>query len=315
MIFDKTTSGDEVVRTFAEQVRGKTIVITGPSSGGLGAQTALCLSQAKPAEILLLGRDESKTSSVTEEIKSISPQTLVKFVHIDLASYSSIRAAVATIDKSVPEIDILINNAGIMAVTDYTLTPEGIESQFGSNHIGHFLFTNLLMDKILAAGKGARIINLTSIGHQMSDVRFDDYNFENGKTYDPWLAYGQSKTANILFSVALAEKLGPKGILSFAAEPGTIYTNLGRNVPPETWPAVLEMAANKGYDFKLPYKNLNQGAATTLIAALDPSLEAHSGSYLHDSVIDNTPEYAHDSKLAERLWALSEKLVGQKFSY
>lgn len=221
-------------------------MITGPSEGGIGAQTAICLAQANPAELFLLGRTESKASSVIEQIKTISPETSVQFVQTDLASFSSIRSAAATINKSAKKIDILINNAGIMAVTNYTLTPEGIESQFGSNHIGHFLLANLLMSKILAAGRGARIVSLTSNGHLISGVRFEDYNFDNGKAYDPWAGYGQSKTANILFSVSLAEKLGPKGILSFAVHPGSIYTNLGRNVPPETWPAVMELAKSKG---------------------------------------------------------------------
>jgi len=168
-------------------------VITGTSAGGLGAQTAVFLAKGNPKEIFLLGRTESKVVSVIDEIKSISPETFVKFIHVDLDRYDSIRTAADTINNTVAKIDILINNAGIMATKDYTLTAEGLEAQFGSNHVGHFLLTNLLMPKIIAAGKGARIVNLSSCLYQAGPMRFDDYNFDNGKAYNPWLAYGQSK--------------------------------------------------------------------------------------------------------------------------
>jgi NAD(P)-dependent dehydrogenase (short-subunit alcohol dehydrogenase family) len=125
-----------------------------------------------------------------------------------------------------------------MGIKDYILTKDGLESQFGCNHIGHFLLTNLLMPKFLAAGKGARVINLSSVSHQTHEMHFDDYNFENGKAYDPWLAYGQSKTANILFTAELAEKLKRRGILSFAVHPGTIMTNLASEIDPSEWGSV-----------------------------------------------------------------------------
>ena len=134
-----------------------------------------------------------------------------------------------------------------MAVKDYTLTEEGLEYQFGANHIGHFLLTSLLMPRIEAAGKGARIVNLTSIGHQISGVRFGDLNFNNGKDDNKWLAYGQSKTANILFSVALATKLAPKGVLAFAVHPGGITeTNLSNDVEKEEWGSVWQIFVDRG---------------------------------------------------------------------
>lgn len=223
-----------------------TVVITGPTAGGLGAQTAIFLAKGKPAEILLLGRTGAKSTSVIEEIKSISPSTSVKFVQVDLTRFDSIRKAADSINSSVHKIDVLINNAGIMGVKDYTVTPEGLESQFGANHIGHFLLTNLIMSKIESAGQGSRIVNLTSNGHQMHEMRFDDYNFENGKIYDRWLAYGQSKTANILFTVGLAMRLSSKGILSFAVHPGAIRTNLGSDIDPSEWPKVAKLFSDRG---------------------------------------------------------------------
>jgi NAD(P)-dependent dehydrogenase (short-subunit alcohol dehydrogenase family) len=134
-----------------------------------------------------------------------------------------------------------------MAVKDYTLTEEGLEYQFGANHIGHFLLTSLLIPKIEAAGKAARVVNLTSMGHQMSEVRFDDINFNNGKDYNKWFAYGQSKTANILFTVAFAEKLASKGVLSFAVHPGGITeTNLSNDVEKEEWGPVWQIFVGRG---------------------------------------------------------------------
>jgi NAD(P)-dependent dehydrogenase (short-subunit alcohol dehydrogenase family) len=222
------------------------VVITGPSEGGLGAQTAIFLAHGHPSSILLLGRTQSKAESVIHEVKSISPDTTVEFININLASFASIRAAALVINSSVTKIDVLINNAGIMGVKDYTLTKDGLESQFGCNHIGHFLLTNLLMPKILLAGKGSRIVNLTSVSHQTHEMRLDDYNFDNGKAYDPWLAYGQSKTANILFTAALAEKLKEKGLLSFAVHPGTVMTNLASEIDPSQWVSVRKLFSDRG---------------------------------------------------------------------
>jgi NAD(P)-dependent dehydrogenase (short-subunit alcohol dehydrogenase family) len=268
------TSGADIVAAFPEAVEGKsctcfssvwfpnstkipcriyrhttnrfTVVITGPSAGGIGAQTAIFIAQGKPAELLLLGRSEPKAAPVIEEIKTISPSTTVKFVTIDLASFASIKAAAVEINKTVNKIDVLINNAGIMAIADYTLTADGLESQFGSNYIGHFLLTNFLLPKIEAAGVGARIVSLTSHGHKISEMRFNDYNFENGTTYDSWIAYGQSKTAIILWSTYLAEKLAPKGISAFAVHPGQIVTNLGNHVPVSDYPHLIKLFTDRG---------------------------------------------------------------------
>ncbi|KUJ12214.1 NAD(P)-binding protein [Mollisia scopiformis] len=325
--FNKSTSGADVVAAFPEAVQGKTckrpmstwtwclltwaiVVITGPSAGGLGAQTAIFLAAGKPAEILLLGRTESKATSVMEEIQKISPSTKVSFIHLDLTRFDSIKFAAAEIKKLVSKIDVLINNAGIMGVKEYTLTPEGLESQFGSNHIGHFLLTNLLMPSIETAGRGARIVNVSSNGYQLSEVRFSDYDFDNGKAYDPWHAYGQSKTANILFTVSLASKLARKGISSFVVHPGAIYTNLGAHVEMSEWATVGKMFNDRGYPSVGINKNLAQGTSCILVAALDPSIESN---YLSDCAIEETPDYAHNTELAQKLWALSEEIVGEKF--
>lgn len=204
--FTRSTIGAEVVKEYGHRVKGKTIAITGTSNGGLGAETAIALAHAGPAHILLLARSANKVEPVQANIQGINATTKTTFVPIELDDWDSVRKAAANINDKVSQIDLLINNAGIMAVP-YTLNKAGIESHFATNHLGHFLLTALLFDKIAAAGPGARIVNVTSDGYQLGPCRFEDYNFKNGEEYHPWSGYGQSKTANILVSPQL-HKLG-----------------------------------------------------------------------------------------------------------
>lgn len=182
------------------------------------------MAHGSPAAYLLLGRALDKIQSVIDEIKSIELSITVKFHQVDLDFLASVRSVAQTIldDSSVSKIDVMVNNAGIMACP-YEKTKNGLEMQFGVNHISHFLLTNLLMPKILAAGPGARIVNISSYGNIMSDIRYDDPGFHDGETYNPWLAYGQSKTANILMAVSLNEKLRKKGVRAYALNPGSQY--------------------------------------------------------------------------------------------
>ena len=173
--------------------------------------------------IILAGRTLSTLAKTAAAIKAINPLVKTPIVKLDLGSQASVRNAAAEINRWVDQIDVLVLNAGIMAV-EYGLTVDGIEKQFGTNHIGHFLFANLLMPKLLAAGRGARVCSVSSEGHHTTGIRFDDLGFDDGKNYDKWLAYGQSKTANALFAVELARLLKGKDILAFAIHPGTIAT-------------------------------------------------------------------------------------------
>jgi NAD(P)-dependent dehydrogenase (short-subunit alcohol dehydrogenase family) len=152
------------------------VVITGPSEGGIGSETAVSLAKASPAMLILAGRSESKIAPVIARIAESSPDVRVKFVTLDLGSLKSVRKAAAEINEITTKIHLLINNAAIMACP-YAKTEDGIESQFGTNHIGHFLLTNLLMDKIIAAGAGARIVNVSSSAIR-GTIRYDDYNFQ-----------------------------------------------------------------------------------------------------------------------------------------
>ena len=153
------------------------VLITGPSEGGLGAETATCLASGSPELLVLAGRSLGKIQPVIDRINAINPEVRTKFINLDLSSLASVREAAASITANVEKIDVLINNAAVMTCP-FSKTVDGIECQFGTNHMGHFLLTNLIMPKILAAGPGARIVNLSSSAHRMADVNLDDYNFE-----------------------------------------------------------------------------------------------------------------------------------------
>ncbi|EXJ84055.1 hypothetical protein A1O3_04722 [Capronia epimyces CBS 606.96] len=310
--FSRETTGAEVVETWKEYIAGKTVVITGASAGGLGSQTALDIAAAKPATLVLLARQASKVQPVIDRIAELSPSTKVAFVPIFLDDLESVRSAAAEVGRHVQKIDVLINNAGIMAVP-YSKTEIGVESQFATNHLGHFVFTQRLFPLIKAAGKTARVVNLTSNGYLVCPFRADDINFDDGKTYDPLSGYGQSKTANILFTKGLAKR----GVTSFAVHPGVIFeTHLGDGLDLSIFGTINEVTErNTGRKFGQmdQPKSLEQGSATTLVAAFDPTIRDASGGYLKDCHLTEVVEHAQDQSSVEKLWELSESLVGEKF--
>lgn len=181
--FSSQTTAEEVCEAFPSQIKGRTFLITGTSANGLGARLATTLAKHSPAQIILVSRSKSKVDPVVEEIKSVNSSISVKFVPCDLSDQDSVRTAAKTIlsDPEITKIDVVVNNAGLMAILDYQVDKKGNEMQLSANHIGHFLLTNLIMPKILAAGAGARIINLTSHGHRIGPFRFDDPTFSGGK--------------------------------------------------------------------------------------------------------------------------------------
>ncbi|KAG0649771.1 Short-chain dehydrogenase TIC chloroplastic [Hyphodiscus hymeniophilus] len=336
------SNGDKVVEAFKDRVKGKTskvlpisllkfelinpVVITGPGIGGIGAETALSLAAGSPSLLILAGRTESKVSPLVAAISARYPSVSTKFVPLDLASQASVRAAAATISSSVESIDILINNGGIM-VCPYAKSEEGIEMQFATNYVGHFLLTNLLVGKLLKGGgrEGVRVVNVSSSAHGSGVIRWDDVNFEDGKVYQPWEAYGQSKSALILFSHALATRLKKHGGFSFSLHPGSISSGLQVHMMAAD-KALLEdgmaraAAAEKamGREWKMPAKKtMQQGCSTTLIAALDPSIEKDNGAYLDngDIAANSPPDYLSLLESEHRLWKLSEELVGEKLDW
>ncbi|PWY65899.1 NAD(P)-binding protein, partial [Aspergillus eucalypticola CBS 122712] len=288
------------------------VLITGVTLGSVGGEAALQLSRHAPALLVLAGRNLRTLQATENAIKAETPDANIRLLILDLSSQESVRKAAAEVNNYPECIDHLINNAGIMAAP-YTITADGVELQFGTNHIGHFLFTNLLLERMMSGKSKVRVVNVSSAGHKRGPVRFDDVNFENGKCYDKWQAYGQSKTANMLFSVSLAEKAGEKGVESFSLYPGRRETGIGRHLKPEEW----VKAGIINDDPKLNWRTASQGAATLIVAAYDPSISDKNGSYMVNNQVNNDEavDYALDPKNAERLWKLSEEIVGQKFEY
>ncbi|KAJ9192644.1 hypothetical protein DTO021D3_2375 [Paecilomyces variotii] len=347
--FNKRTTATEVAKAYSEHIKGKTILITGVSPTSIGANTAYALASGEPEQMILASRTKKNIDAVLDNIKSHYPSVKVTPLILDLSSQKSVRDAAAEINNTITKIDLLIANAGIMALPTRTLSPDGIELQFATNHIGHFLFTNLIMDKLRKAATlsrtpgSTRVVMLTSNGHRFSPVRFHDYNFDgkpipleeepgtqamidrgigapvfDEQGYDPFVAYGQSKTANILFALYLRAKLAREGIQAMSVHPGAIGTNLIRyytNSPITNSIARCILRTN-GLLGIGQFKTTDAGAATTIVAALDPklsSLKDTEGIYLQDCQFGSPAAHATGFEAAEKLWSLSEELVGEKF--
>ncbi|OHE92560.1 short-chain dehydrogenase [Colletotrichum orchidophilum] len=327
--YNNETRASELVPFYAPHIAGKTILITGVSPGSIGDSFVKQVAVAKPAAFILAGRSPSKFQPLVDELAATHPDVRVKSLTLDLTSFANIRKAAETVNSwtEVPHIDLLVNNAGIMA-TSYKLTEDGFENQFQTNHLGHFLFTNLVMPKILAS-PSPRIVNVSSNAHRLGHVRWTDYNFNEGKHYEKWAAYGQSKTANSLFSIALAERLGEsKGLSAFSLCPGYVPTNLTAHEAHD-FPGFLEALRKADVLMGTKYmwgmgdikpKDMDQGAATHVFAAFDPQLKEKNGEYLTDCHVgdpwkEEVYSWARSKVDADMLWILSEKLVGQEFRY
>lgn len=325
---NRDTRASELVPFYAPQIAGKTILITGVSPGSLGESFVRQAAVAKPAIFILAGRSIPKIQGLIDEINSTQPEIKVKPLVLNLLSFADVRKAAETVNSwgDVPHIDVLINNAGIMAVP-YNLTEDGFEAQFQTNHLSHFLFANLIMEKILAS-KYRRVVIVSSGVHRVGHIRWSDYNFNQGQNYQRWLAYGQSKTANALMALALAERLGSQGVLAFSMCPGVSYTNLSAHgMDDQTSFAADLTKMDNIYGNKwlwgmadMYIKDLDQGAATHVFAAFDTRITGHNGAFLNDCHIadpyqEEVYPWATSKADAERLWKLSEKLVGQEFNY
>jgi NAD(P)-dependent dehydrogenase (short-subunit alcohol dehydrogenase family) len=303
--FESTT--DEVLD--GVDLSGRVAIVTGASTG-IGEETARALAAAG-ARVVLAARDAKKTNAAADAIRAAVPGAELEVGWLDLTSLDSVRAFAGGFLAEHDQLHLLVNNAGVM-YTPFGRTAEGFELQFGTNHVGHFLLTCLLVPA-LVAGAPARVVNLSSGGHMGSDIVWDDPNFER-RDYDKFAAYGQSKTANILFSVELDRRLADRGVHAYAVHPGMISTELGRYMTKEDMTALMERASRGPSGGMPPRKTIEQGAATSVWAATAPQLESEGGTYLADcQVSDQHATWARDPESAERLWALSEELVGEQF--
>lgn len=235
------TTAEDVAADCSDTIRDKVILTTGVAPGGIGATFVEVLARHSPKLLILAARNVSKCEEAAKTIKSAAPGVATRVLELDLGSLEQTRRAAAEVNSYPEPIDVLCNNAGVMA-SPYSLTKDGLETQFAVNHLGHFLFTNLIMPKLLASPSGARIVNVSSDGHRLGPVRFDDWRWDGGKTYDRWRAYGQSKTANMLFALALAKRLEKNGVVALSLHPGVVGSNLARHMGDEEFKALRMFA-------------------------------------------------------------------------
>jgi NAD(P)-dependent dehydrogenase (short-subunit alcohol dehydrogenase family) len=312
--FGARTQAGEVVEGI--DLHGKTAIVTG-AAAGLGVETVRALASAG-ASIVMPVRSRAKGEAVAAEVRASTGNNAVEVADMDLEDFASVRAFADGFVARGGALDILINNAGIMATPERRIAG-GFESQFGANHLGHMLMTCHLAP---ALAPQARVVALSSIGHRRSPVNFDDPNFEH-RPYDKWEAYGQAKSANSLFAIGLNRRLEPKGINAYAVHPGGIMTELQRDLSQEEMKAFgwIDDAGRLNDRFK----TTAGGASTSTWCATSPLLAAGGGVYCEDcNIAVATPPddpsfagvrpWAIDPEAAERLWLLSERLLGESFA-
>jgi NAD(P)-dependent dehydrogenase (short-subunit alcohol dehydrogenase family) len=316
MTFNSESTTDQVLDGM--DLSGRRVVVTGAASG-LGEESTRALA-GQGESVLMLARDAARNDEAAARVRAAVPDAQLWLDVVDLADLASIRSFAARFLDSGQPIDVLINNAGVMACP-FEHTADGFEMQFGTNHLGHFELTRLLEPAVLA-GNEPRIVNLSSAAHSISDVDLDDPNFER-TAYDAWISYGRSKSANALHARALARRLGGSGVLAFSVHPGVIMTNLGRHLNDELMQQMMqrsaERAAKAGEEVGgFQVKSVEAGAATQVWAATSPDLVGHNGAYLADCSVgvaganpsnNGFEPYITDEATADALWTLSEQLL------
>ncbi|KAL8286176.1 hypothetical protein RQP46_004664 [Phenoliferia psychrophenolica] len=307
LVNTKYPSADDLATKLQSSIQGKVVLITGPSVNGIGFEAARVIAKHGAALVILAGRSQAKLDEAASAIQADTPSAKLRTLQIDLGDLASVRSAANTVKGYSEKIDVLVNNAGFVTGA-YVPTVGGTESIFAINHLGPFLFTNFIRSHLTPSG--ARIVNVSSAAHVASGIRFDDLNFGDGKAFDKWIAYGQSKTANILFTISIATKW--PGIEAFSVHPGVVPTNGLREIPLEEQVAMGVKDENGVYTAEAMGgpRTLGQGASGYIVAAFDPALKGKSGAYFVDAEISEASPHATDPDDAEKLWKLSETLVG-----
>lgn len=293
---------------------GKVIIVTGGNSG-LGYESVKAFAE-KGAEVILACRSLDKGVQAKSEIDKNHPSAKIIAKKLDLMDLSSVIEFARDITMTYERLDVLLNNAGIM-MTPYGLTKDGFESQFGTNHLGHFALTGLLLDLILKT-PGSRIVNVSSLAHKKGKIHFDDFLFNDGKSYDPMDSYRQSKLANLLFTYELhrrLETLGSKTI-AVAAHPGVSITNLANHLKGKMMFKVFML-----FSGLVTHPPAN-GAMPQIRAATDPDVKGEQyygpdrmGEMKGDPVVVQSTKASHNLEAAQKLWEVSEKLTKVKFEF
>lgn len=317
--FGEKSTTDEVLA--GVDLTGKRILITGVSAG-LGVETARSLV-AHGAEVVGAARDVAKAERATADVRAAAESGNGSFsiVELDLASLASVRACADALNADGRPFDVIIANAGVM-VPPFGHTADGFETQFGTNHLGHFVLINRIAPLLR---DGGRLVNLSSAGHRYSDVDLDDPDFER-TPYQPWIGYGRSKTANVLFAVEFDRRHRDRGVRATAVHPGGIQTELSRHMDEGELAALVASindAAATGCTPAFEFKTIPQGAATSVWAVVVANAGAVGGLYCEDCHVAERQEgegirggvrpYALDPEHAKALWAKSEEMVGERF--
>lgn len=311
--FGAKSTTDEVMDGI--DLSGKRVFITGVSAG-LGVETARVLA-AHGAFVVGAARDLDKAKRATESVLAQAVKTGgLELIALDLASLKSVRACADALNAAGKPFDVVIANAGVMACP-FGRTQDGFETQFGTNHLGHFVLVNRIASLIKSGG---RFVGLASLAHRMSDVDLEDPNFEH-TPYSEFGAYGRTKTANVLFAVEFDRRHNPRGVRAAAVHPGVIETELMRHLTPEVVAKILPAAPSAARQFTR--KTVPQGAATTVWTGFVAPSQEIGGKYCEDchvAVVDDNSDaregvrsYALDAANAKALWKTSEELVGERF--
>ncbi|MGD0428536.1 MAG: SDR family NAD(P)-dependent oxidoreductase [Candidatus Acidiferrales bacterium] len=322
-VFGATSTTEDVLS--GVNLKGKRILVTGVSAG-IGVETARSLA-AHGAHVVGAARDLAKAEAATAQLRKDAAAGGGSFelIELDLASLKSVRACAEKLLAKGELFDVVIANAGVMA-TPFAQTLDGFETQFGTNHLGHFVLVNRIAPLIR---KGGRLISLASSGHRFSNVNLEDPNFERTQ-YEPFVAYGRSKTANILFAVAFDERHRKRGLRAAAVHPGGIQTELGRHMNPGQLQTMVEqMNKQLAAEGKAPFqfKTIPQGAATSVWAGVVAPADEIGGRYCENchvgqivpdnitisAISEGVRGYALDRSTAEALWKKSEEMVGERF--
>jgi NAD(P)-dependent dehydrogenase (short-subunit alcohol dehydrogenase family) len=317
--FGEKCTTDEVLE--GVNLSGKRVLVTG-ASAGLGVETCRTLA-AHGATVVGAARDLGKAKTATEEVrKDAKNGGSLELIELDLASLKSVRACADALVKAGKPFDVVICNAGVMA-TPKGKTADGFETQFGTNHLGHFVLVNRIAP--LIKKNGGRLVNLSSAGHRFSDVDLKDPNFEH-TPYTEFGAYGRSKTANVLFAVEFDRRHKSEGIRATAVHPGGIITELGRHMTQELRDAMMKSVNDGNKASGAPafqWKTIPQGAATTVWSGFVAKADEVGGKYCEDCHVAELQEnpqarggvraYAIDPDHAKALWAKSEEMVGERF--
>jgi len=318
MAFNQNSTTDEVLEGVT--LSGKRVLITGVSAG-LGVETARALV-SHGAHVVGAARDLDKAQRATDVVRAAAGSGgRLDLVALDLASLASVRSCADALNEQGTGFDLVIANAGVMACPQGK-TADGFETQFGTNHLGHFLLVNRIASLLRPGG---RLVTLASAGHRFADVDLADPNFDN-TPYDEWVAYGRSKTANILFAVEFDRRHRERGVRATAVHPGGIQTELGRHMTPEVSERLIATINQSHAAAGLPpfqYKSIPQGAATSVWAGVVADADAVGGRYCEDCHVAEIVEgegirggvraYALSPESARALWAKSEAMVGERF--